>query len=333
MRRRSLLFASLGLGSMVGLAYVGAQPGATFGLQPFSGSARAFGISVSIQVLHHEAASAQAAIAAALQQVKTVDALMSLHQPRSQVFQLNLHGQLDAPDPHLLQVLAYAQQLARQTGGAFDITVQPLWQAFSQAQANAALPTAQALAQARALVNWQAVTFNPQQVRLAQPGMAITVNGLAQGYAADLALQALRDGGVAHALLDTGEFAALGDKAAGQPWVLGIRHPRQADALAARVALDGRMLATSGDYETTFSPDYTHHHIFDPATGDSPTLLASATVLAPSGMTADALSTAFMVMPPSQALALAAQLPHVDALLIAKDGSHRSTPNFPALAA
>lgn len=333
MRRRTLLSASLGLGSLTGLAYVGIQPGAATGLQSFAGSAKAFGTSVNIQVLHHEAASAHAAIAAALQQVKTVDALMSLQQERSQVFQLNLHGQLDAPDPHLLQVLAYAQHLSQQTAGAFDITVQPLWQAFSRAQSHTALPTPQALAQAKALVNWQKLTFSDQQVRLAHPGMAITLNGLAQGYAADLALQALRSGGIAHALLDTGEFAALGGKAAGQPWVLGIRHPRQPDVLAARVALDGRMLATSGDYETLFSPDYAHHHIFDPATGDSPTVLASATVLAPTGMMADGLSTAFMVMPPDQTLALAAQLPQVDVLLIAKDGSRRTTPHFPMLAA
>ncbi len=333
MRRRTLLSASLGLGSLAGLAYVAAQPGAAAGLQPFTGAARAFGTTVNIQVLHHEAASAHAAIAAALLQVKTVDALMSLYQPSSQVFQLNQHGRLDAPDPHFLQVLAFAQQLSRQTAGAFDITVQPLWQIFSQAQANAALPTPQAIAQAKSLVGWQRLAFDSQQVRLAQPGMAITLNGLAQGYAADLALQTLRDAGMAHALLDTGEFAALGDKAAGQPWVLGIRHPRQADGLAARVALDGRMLATSGDYETLFSPDYTHHHIFDPATGDSPTQLASATVLAPTGMMADGLSTAFLVMPPDQTLALAAQLPQVDVLLIAKDGSHRTTPHFPMLPA
>lgn len=332
MRRRTLLSASLGLGSLTGLAYVGIQPGAATGLQSFTGSAKAFGTTVNIQVLHHAAASAHAAIAAALQQVKTVDALMSLHQPGSQVFQLNQQGWLDIPNPHLLQVLAYAQQLSGQTAGAFDITVQPLWQAFSRAQNQATLPTLQALAQAKALVNWQKLTFSHQQVRLAQPGMAITLNGLAQGYAADLALQALSAGGVAHALLDTGEFAALGDKAVGQPWVLGIRHPRQADVLAARVALDGRMLATSGDYETVFSPDHAHHHIFDPATGDSPTVLASATVLAPIGMMADGLSTAFMVMPPDQTLALAAQLPQVDVLLIAKDGSRRTTPHFPMLA-
>jgi thiamine biosynthesis lipoprotein len=115
--------------------------------------------------------------------------------------------------------------------------------------------------------------------------------------------------------------------------VLGVKHPRQADAFAARVALAGRCLSTSGDYETFFTPDFVHHHIFDSATGDSPTALASATVLAPTGLMADGLSTAFMVLGAERALALAAQLPQVDALLIHKDGTTRKTANFPALAA
>lgn len=333
MHRRSLLSASLGLGSLAGLAYVGLTGVAPSGLATYTGSAQAFGTTVTIQVLHPDPVSAQAAISDALQQVSLVDALMSVHQPRSQVYQLNAQGQLSHPDPHLLAVLAYARRLSRQTGGAFDISVQPLWLAFSQAQANGQLPAPQTLARARALVNWQGVTAQPDQLALAKPGMAITLNGLAQGYAVDLALAALRAKGVTHALLDTGEFGVIGTKGSDQPWVLGIKNPRQTDALASRVALNGRALATSGDYETYFSPDFRHNHIFDPTTGDSPTSLASATVLAPTGMMADGLSTAFMVLGADKALALAQRLPQVDALLIYKNGNQRKTAHFPELLA
>ncbi|OQW86228.1 MAG: thiamine biosynthesis protein ApbE [Rhodoferax ferrireducens] len=331
MHRRTLLSASLGLGSLAGLTYLGSRPNAQPELTTHTGSGRAFGTTVSIRVLHHDPVTAQAAIDDALAQVSLVDALMSLHQTSSQVFQLNATGQLSHPDAHVRKVLAYARQLASQTGGAFDITVQPLWLAFSQAQTRGALPAPQAITEAKALVNWQGLRVDANQIQLARPGMAITLNGLAQGYAVDLALAALRARGITHALLDTGEFGALGNKAANQPWVLGIKDPRQTDALAARVPLDGRQLATSGDYETTFSPDYRHHHIFDPATGDSPTTLASATVLAPTGLMADGLSTAFMVMGADKALALAAALPQVDALLVGKDGSRRKTAYFPEL--
>ena len=94
---------------------------------------------------------------------------------------------------------------------------------------------------------------------------------------------------------------------------------------------DGRKVATSGDYATSFSPDFAHHHIFDPTSGDSPLELASATVLAPTGILADGLSTVFMVMGTDKALALAAQIHDVDALLIDKSGRVRKTSRFPAL--
>lgn len=331
MRRRTLLSASIGLGSLAGLSYGTQQHGPRHGLLHCSGAGKAFGTTVGIQVLHPDRDLAQAAIKEALQRVGQVDALMSVHQERSQVYQLNRRGHLDHPHQHVQRVLSQAQQLSLLTEGAFDITVQPLWLAFKEASARAQLPNPPELAKARSLVNWRQVELGARQVRLQSPGMAITLNGLAQGYALDLALAALRAHGIEHALLDTGEFGAIGTKERGQAWMLGIRHPRQEHALSGRVALDGRQVATSGDYETFFTPDHVHHHIFDPASGDSPTTLASATVLAPSGIMADGLSTAFMVMGAERALALATRLPRVDALLIQKDGMIRKTPGFPAL--
>jgi thiamine biosynthesis lipoprotein len=159
--------------------------------------------------------------------------------------------------------------------------------------------------------------------------MAITLNGVAQGYAVDLALEALRSRGVQHALLDTGEFGSVGSKPHGQPWVLGVAHPRQHDVMSALLKMDGRKVATSGDYEAFFSPDFVHHHIFDPATGESPLELASVTVVAPTGILADGLSTAFMVMGAAKSLALAARWPDVDVMLIHKNGYIRKSSRFP----
>jgi thiamine biosynthesis lipoprotein len=113
--------------------------------------------------------------------------------------------------------------------------------------------------------------------------------------------------------------------------MLGLRDPRIESRLAARLALDGRCLATSGDYAAAFTPDRLHHHIFDPATGDSPTELASVTVLAPTGLEADGLSTAFMVMGARRAHTLAAQLRGVDLLTIGKGGRAWKSPGFPAV--
>jgi FAD:protein FMN transferase len=332
MNRRKLIWASLGLCSLAATARWIAPGASAEELKPHTLSGRALGTKVSLLALHADADLARTALAEALAEVQAVDKLMSLYRDDSQLSVLNRAGVLDRPDTRVLEVLRYAQDLSARTRGAFDVTVQPLWIAFTQAKEAGGLPMAEALREARALVGWDRLTVSDDTVRL-EPGMAVTLNGVAQGYAADRALAALRRHGIAHALIDAGEFDTLGRKQHDEPWVLGVRHPRDADALAARLALDGRALATSGDYETTFTPDFLHHHIFDPATGDSPTTLSSVTVLAPTGLQADGLSTAFMVLGAERSLAFAATLPGVDALLIDKNGQRWQTPGLPALTA
>jgi len=323
MHRRTFLAAALG-GMGTGLPSAWAAHAAQTSLH--AGAALAFGTTISVSVRHADGALAQAAIGAALAEARRIDALMSLHQPASQVYRLNRDKQLAQPDPHLLAVLGHARALSRLTGGAFDITVQPLWQAFRDADG---APPARERTRAQGRVGWPGVQAGPARIHFSHPDMAITLNGLAQGYAADLALAALRRHGIRQALVDTGEYGGLG-RNDGRRWRLGIRDPRRDDALAATLALDGRCVATSGDYASPFTPDLLHHHIFDPATGDSPTELASVTVLAPTGLEADGLSTAFMVMGARGAHALAAQLPGVDLLTIGKDGRQRMSAGFPA---
>ncbi len=325
MRRRTFLAASLG--SAV-VALEGCQPDATL----FTGAALAFGTTISMSVVHADAAVAEAAIHDALAAAAGVDRLMSIYHPASQVFQLNRDGVLEGAHPDLLTVLAQARALSASTGGAFDITVQPLWQAFRLATDHGALPTpAQRLA-ARSRVRWRDVRVDGQRVELARPGMTITLNGLAQGFAADLAMAAVRAYGVNDALLDTGEFSARGAGVLARPWILGVPDPRDAAALAARLRVAGRCVATSGDYASTFTPDFLHHHIFDPATGDSPPELASVTVVAPTAMLADGLATAFMVTGARKAHALAAALEGVDLMTINKRGVVWRSSGFPVVA-
>jgi thiamine biosynthesis lipoprotein len=327
MKRRTFITASLG--AMAATAASAWPPGSRL----YTGAALGFGTTIALQVVHDNADVAAAAIHAGLRAAQRVDQLMSIYRPGSQVGRLNASGVLADPDPQLLAVLAQARQLSEWSEGAFDITVQPLWQAYSQAAAAGTLPSDAERIRARALADWRQVEFDRREVRLHRPGMAITLNGLAQGYAADMALAAVQAHGVRNALLDTGEFIARGQKLHRRPWALGIRDPRDAEALAATMQIVGCGVATSGDYATTFSSDYRHHHIFDPALGDSPTELASVTVMAPTALLADGLSTAFMVMGRQRAAALAARLPAVDLLTIDKQGGEWRSATFPPSAA
>lgn len=296
-----------------------------------SRTAYALGSEVTIVALHARAAQAMEAVNAAFDELELIESILSIYRPQSQVSRLVRDGQLGHPHEHLLAVLQHAQRLSQRTHGAFDVTVQPLWQLFRDAQQRGSLPDKQALAAARRLVDYRQLRITPQQVRLGTPGAAITLNGIAQGYAADRVAAVISAHGVEHALANTGEMCPLGGSVDGDAWTVGIQHPRDPASYVALVKLDGRALATSGDYATTFSNDYLHHHIIDPRRGTSPGELASVSVIAPSAVAADALSTAVLVLGSRQGLSLIRNTPKADALLVLKDGRTRWTAGFPLI--
>lgn len=319
MKRRTVLTALLGMPVLgaTGLWLRETQ------LRPYTDAGIVFGTTVSMTVLHENETVARAALSSAFTALREVDALMSVYRANSQVGRLNQAGWLDQPDHRLVQVLATAQDLALQTDGAFDVTVQPLWHA-----ANARQPLTQALSR----VDWRKLDVSDRELRFRESGMALTLNGIAQGYGADQALAALKRHGIRHALLDTGELASLGTNEAGDPWSLAVRDPRNENRFAQVLAADGRCLASSGDYATHFTDDFSQHHIVDPHTGTSPTELAAVSVLAPSGLLADGISTACMVLGPTKSLALAASFKDVDVLCITKSGVIHHSPSFPRAA-
>lgn len=287
------------------------------GLQRVSRQSKALGATVTMTVLHADESAANAALAAAFAELERIESVMSLYRPASQISRLNRERVLEYPDPSFVEVLRYAANVAGKSGGAFDVTVQPFWTLKGEK------PNAATLA----LVDWQKVEIGDNRIRIA-PGMAITLNGIAQGYAADAAMRVMRAHGVEHALIDAGEFSAYGTNAENAPWRIGIQHPRQRDAFAALTQLENRCLATSGDYETSFSDDFSRHHIFDPHTGESPGELASVSVLAPTAMSADALSTTLFVLGAKRGMEFLRHYPDTDALLILKDGRRMATTGF-----
>jgi thiamine biosynthesis lipoprotein len=292
-------------------------------------SRTALGTRVSVVALHADEQFADQAISTAFDEIETVEAAMSIYRPGSQLSQLNRTGELAQPHPSLVQVLRHATATSRHTGGAFDVTVQPLWLLYADAHREERLPSDDEVAQVRQRVDWRRVEVTDQRIRLLGEGTAITLNGIAQGFAADVALAALKGHGIEHALIDAGELSPLGQNAERRPWQIGIQHPREPAAFAALAKLEGRCLATSGDYATKFSADARYNHIFDPRSGQSPDELASVSIAAPTAMQADALSTACFVLGPARASKLIESLDGVDALFILKTGRTLSTAGFP----
>jgi thiamine biosynthesis lipoprotein len=330
-------------GSAAGLGtagWVGGRGGQTGGGQAGSASPQtgnpfiartswALGSEVSIAVIEEDRQRAKRALAAAFEELAQVEKLMSLYRPDSQLCRLNRDGLLSDPHPHLVEVLLRSRAASEKSDGAFDVTVQPLWEVYAEAQRSGRLPGPEAIEAARSKVDWRRVEVSADRVRLLGRGTAVTLNGIAQGFAADRVADALRRHGIEHALVNTGEIGAVGGKQDGEPWTVGIRHPREPKAHLALAGLAGRSLATSGDYATRFGDDYRDHHLFDPRTGRSPAAFASVSVVAPAACEADALSTAVFVLGPEAGLQLVRSTPGAEALLVFKDGRTLATADFP----
>jgi thiamine biosynthesis lipoprotein len=290
---------------------------------------RALGSDVTITALSAHRQVAAEAIDAAFAELRLVEQLMSIYRPDSQLCRLNRTGELEDPHPYLVEVLNKAVEVSAQSNGAFDITVQPLWKAYYDAARRGRLPDDSQLVDVRSHVDWRNVIVSPRRILLKGPATEITLNGIAQGFAADRAMAALRARAIDHALIDTGETGALGRNGSGTPWVVGIQHPRQADALISLLAMDGRCLATSGDYATTFGDNPHCNHVFDPRTGRSPTEFSSVSVVAPTAMEADALSTAVFVLGKDQGMELLRSMPGTDLFVVLKNGRTMATDRFP----
>lgn len=213
-----------------------------------------------------------------------LERIFSLYRLDSQIVQLNQTGILRNPAPELLQVLSLSAALNRATNGAFDPTIQPLWQAR-------ALGGTDALAADHA-VGWDHLQFDTSRVQFDRPGMAITLNGIAQGAVTDHIAQLLRDMGLRNVLVDLGEIAAMGGHASGADWQVGVADPQ--GQIVQRLTLRDRALATSAPMApiTTLAPKGAH--VFHPLGQMAVNQLVC--VSAPNAMLADGLSTALCMI-------------------------------------
>jgi FAD:protein FMN transferase len=276
----------------------------------------AFGTTVHLTITARSSADAELAIDLGFQEIRAVEKAFNIFDAKSEISILNANGYLHHPSRLMLDVIQHSSEIFRQTNGAFDPTVQPLWSVWQRAVRNASLPDHVQIMRASANVSWSNLIVEDNLLRLKDKGSALTFNGIAQGYAADRVITAIQHLALS-AVVDTGEVGlSSGDKIP----KLAIQHPRNPDGVAGYVTAQSGFVATSGDYATTFTPDFLHHHIFDPSLGASPRELSAVTVLAPTGALADGLATAFMVMGVERSLQLVEKTAGVETLLITKQG-------------
>ena len=243
---------------------------------------QALGAKVTLRLAHPDA---PAIAARAMAEIARLEDIFSLYREGSALMRLNAAGTLDTPPFELLECLSLAGAVHTASGGRFDPTVQPLWALHAAAAIAGQEVTPEALAAARAQVGWERVNLDPARITLA-PGMALTLNGIAQGYIADRVAALLEAEGLGNVLIDTGEFRALGGHPQGGAWPVKLGQ-------GGTVALRGRALATSAPLGTTFDQAGRIGHILDPRSGRPVAgVWQAVSVSAPTAALADALSTA-----------------------------------------
>jgi thiamine biosynthesis lipoprotein len=287
----------------------------------------ALGAQAEIVLAHPDKRQAERIIAACLAEIDRLEDVFSLYRP-SALTALNQAGVLRNPPAELVEVLSQARLVSKASAGAFDVTVQPLWtlyaNVFTAPGDHHDGPPAAMLAGARAHVDYRALHIEPGEIRFTRPGMAATLNGIAQGFITDRVAELLRAEGLSDILLELGETRALGRHPQGRPWRAGIAAPQAPDTTVRTIDLTDRALATSGGYGAPFDAAGRYHHLFDPTTGQAAHHYRSVSILAPTATLADALSTALYVLPPERAAASLAAFDDVGGFFILEDGSTKA---------
>lgn len=217
-------------------------------------------------------------------EIGRLERVFSLYRSDSALSRLNRDGRLDRPQPDLLAVLSVAERIHTATGGAFDPTVQPLWEALAERQTPESFDPGH--------IGWRHVEFDSRSIRFARPGMKMTLNGIAQGYITDRIADLLASRGFNHMAVNIGEWRVVGSRKDGTRWPVRIAG-REGGLGQGIHYLAGNALAVSSTRGTTIprSEGKGASHILDPHARRPCSRDRMVAVEAASAVIADGLST------------------------------------------
>ncbi len=321
-RRRALQILAVGGGA---LALSGSRAVSTACRVPVAWRGVALGAPASVTLYVTDRDDGRRLLSQVTAEVNRLEKIFSLYKPDSALSSLNRQGHIDAPPLDLVRLLTQARRFSELTQGAFDVTVQPLWdvyaQHFQRPTDTGAGPERAVLDAALECVDYRAVEVTSQRITLKRPRMAITLNGIAQGYITDRVADLLRGAGLEQVMIDLGEVRCLGRHPDGRSWKVGINHPADPSRLIHSVSVHDRAVATSAGEATAFDRRGRYHHLFDPRNGRSSNRYRSVTVVAASATVADALSTGLSHLGPKEAASVIAALRPATVFLFDHDGA------------
>ncbi len=280
------------------------------------------GTRIAVELWAADRAQGDALISRVMDEMRRVDELMSTYKPTSQVSVVNAEASRRpvVVEDDLFGLLQTALEFSRITEGAFDITYASVGYLYDYRRH--IKPSDEAIAKALPAVSYKHVLLDPKthSVRFTQPGVRIDLGGIAKGWAVDRGIEILRQAGIERAFVTAGgDTRIIGDRF-GKPWIVGIRDPREADKVIARIPLVDAALSTSGDYERFFEADgVRYHHILSPATGKPASAVRSVTVIGPTATRTDGLSKTIFVLGIKEGMRVLDSLGDVDVIAIDKD--------------
>jgi len=273
-----------------------------------------FGADASITLAAANRDAAEETIAAARTEMERLEQIFSLFRATSALSRLNADGRLDTPPADLVALLSLCREIHAATDGVFDPAIQPRWLELTQAsESGSEAPPAGTAGR------FSDVHIGNGAIAFERPGMALTLNGIAQGYATDKVAHLFSQRGLTDILVDLGEYRALGRHPDGRPWRIAR------DKVGGQtIDLEAMALATSEPYGTTLDAAGRLPQMIDPETGMPAAIWRRVSVAGPRAAVADALSTAFSIMPADAIASTLAALPAYRAYLTGFDGSDRT---------
>lgn len=258
-----------------------------------------------------------------------VNRLFSTWQTNTEISAINRAAGTETPTElsrEVQTVMVAALNISRESEGAFNPLVGSLMAAwgFGNGGTPSELPSPEALQRATLLADWRLIQFNcersPATLYLPRQGMKLDLGAIAKGYAVDVAFDKLIQAGHTNMLIDLGgNLRAIGEAAPGRGgWRTGIRDPfNEGICVAQFLMTNGQAVATSGNYERFVEiRGVRYAHIMDARTGKPVIGMAGVTVIAPTAMLADVLSTTLFVLGPEKGLELLKNYPSCEAIWI-----------------
>ena len=232
------------------------------------------------------------------EEIMCLDKMLDRGDQESEIYKVNHAGKAVTVSDEIIEIISMARDVSVKSGGAFDITIAPVMDAWGFYSKNYHVPSDDELDVLLEKVDYSKILLEGNTVTVPD-GMELDLGGIAKGYTSDRLMKLFRREGVHSAIVSLGgNVQAFGRKPDGSLWRVAIQDPGKPDSYIGSLSIENMAVVTSGSYQRYFERDgVTYHHIIDPSEGrPADNGLSSVTIITESGMLGDALSTALFVL-------------------------------------